>query len=80
MAQGKRIQSSPKSSETNLNQTQNWSWEAENHYFISNKQNQNFYEIVYEIDSFDKFSFFSLKIIVATLINVGNAKHQNNTS
>ena len=39
-----------------------------------NKQN------VYEINSFTNSVFLTLKIIVDTLTDVGNAKHQNNTS
>jgi len=52
-------------SRARLNQTQNWSWLSR--IYKPNKQNV-----------FNS-AFLSLKIIVDTLIDVGNAKHQNIT-
>ena len=62
-----------------LSQAQNWYWKAESHCFISNLTNpisKTFMRSIHLINS----AFLSLKIIVDTLTDVGNAKHQNITS
>ena len=66
-------------SRARLSQAQNWYWKAENHYCISNLTNpisKTFMGSIHLINS----AFLSLKIIVDTLTDVGNAKHQNITS
>ena len=66
-------------SRARLSQVQNWYWKAENHYCISNLTNpisKTFMGSIHLINS----AFLSLKIIVDTLTDVGNAKHQNISS
>ena len=66
-------------SRARLSQAQNWYWKAENHYCISNLTNpmsKTFMGSIHLINS----AFLSLKIIVDTLTDVGNAKYQNITS